>query len=104
MSYIQRKANYAYGIQKWLNANGCHITSPKELNKYLVLFLKNNNLPYVNFNSKYKGINTADLINAELVQDHFLEFKKYIKNNLSFIDNETKIQESLQSSSQPPSI
>lgn len=81
MSYIQRKANWAYGIQCFLSKQGHDISgSGAKMNKIMVKFLKEKNLPYRKWNYNYKGINTATLINSEPIQERFEEFKKWVLN------------------------
>ena len=76
MSYLQRKANYAYGVEVWLRKQNIDL-SRKKTNNIMVDFLKSKSLPYKYINYKYKGLNTADLINAEHVQDNWDEFKQW---------------------------
>jgi hypothetical protein len=76
MSYMQRKLNYCWGVQKFVENNtnlGC--ISGAKLNKVMVKFLKEHNLPYKEWNYKYKGINTPDIINAETIQMNWKEFR-----------------------------
>lgn len=80
MSYLQRKANYAYGVQCFLEKNGFDISGRgQKQNKIMVDFLKEKGLPYTKWNFNYKGLNTADLINSETIQEHFNDFKKWIE-------------------------
>ncbi len=82
MSYLQRKTNYCWGIQVYLekNTNLGNIWGAK-LNKVLVKFLKEKDLPYIQWNHKYKGLNTADIRNAETVQENWKSFKEWVKLN-----------------------
>lgn len=81
MSYLQRKINDYSGISHWFNKQGLN-TSPKYINNLMIEFLKSKNLEYQTFNCKYKGINTAELINAETVQIYFEEFIKFVKTKI----------------------
>ena len=84
MSYLQRKSNYAYGIRKFLSSKGYDVGGKgKKENQIMINFLKENNLPYVKWNNRYKGLNTANLINAVTIQENFNEFRKYIENELN---------------------
>ena len=80
MSYLQRKANYAYGVEVWLRKQGVE-TKRKIVNKIHVDFLKSMSLPYKLINYNYKGLNTEDGINAEHIQEHWNEFTKWFKEN-----------------------
>lgn len=73
MSFIQRKIIAANGVRKFLEKKGVTVSSRK-IAKITGEFLKYKNLPYVTWNNRYKGINTADLINSIAVQEHWNEF------------------------------
>lgn len=77
---MQRKANDAYGVQSWLRKQNIHL-SKRKFNSLLVEFLKSKSLPYKKWNNNYKGLNTPDLINSEIVQEHWNEFKEWFLNN-----------------------
>jgi len=95
MSYLQRKTNYAYSIQCFLKKQGFDISGKgNKSNKVMVKFLKEHNLPYHKWNRNYRGFNTAELLNAETIQDNWKEFKKWILNNiLTLKQNKMKNQE-----------
>lgn len=81
MNHLQRKANYAYGICVFLARHDFDVTgNGHKQNKIMIEFLKEKGLPYQKWNWNYKGLNTADLINAETIQDHWKEFKEWILN------------------------
>ena len=81
MSYMQRKSNDAYAINLFLKRRGFDVSGKgRKQNKIMVEFLKSKGLPYKKWNNNYKGLNTADLINAETVQQHFQDFRNWIEN------------------------
>lgn len=81
MSYLQRKVNWARGVRKFLEKNGHDVSgSGRKSNKIMVEFLKEHNLPFEEWNFKYKGLNTADLVNAEVIQENFPLFRKWVEN------------------------
>lgn len=53
----------------------------KPLNALMREFLKSINHTHQKWNSRYKGLNTADLVNAEYVQQNWDEFKKFVRQN-----------------------
>lgn len=77
MSWIKTKTNYSRGVKIYLEKRGWEINSSRVLNKIMVNFLKKYNLPYTTWNKRYKGLNTADLMNAVTVQDNFELFKEW---------------------------
>lgn len=81
MSYLQRKSNYAYGVRVFLSKNGYDVSGrgSKE-NAVMVEFLKEKGLRYTKWNPKYRGINTANLINAEIIQENWKEFRAWVLN------------------------
>lgn len=80
MSFAQRKANYAYGINNYISKNtNLGWLKPKSLNDIMILFLKSINKPYIKWNYRYKGCNTPDLINSVEIQNNFELFIKWIK-------------------------
>lgn len=81
MSNLQRMTNASYGIECYLRSKGIKATT-KNVSDITASFLKSKRLPYVKFNPKYKGLFTANIQNATLVQEHFKEFKKFIENKL----------------------
>lgn len=88
MSYLQRKTNYAHGVSVFLDKHGFNTKGRGHReNKIMVEFLKEMKLPYVNWNWNYKGLNTAELINAETVQDHWPEFRKWVLNKVELRNN-----------------
>lgn len=89
MSYLQRKANYAYGVSTWLRKQGVD-TTRKTVNKIHVDFLKSMSLSYKLINYRYKGLNSEDLINAEHIQEHWSEFINWFKENKELYFKQTK--------------
>lgn len=81
MSNLQRKTNACYGIECWLRSQGLKVTT-KSVSEITADFLKSKNLPYVKFNPKYKGLFTASICNAELVQENFRDFKRFVIDNI----------------------
>ncbi len=81
MSYLQRKANYAYGVSVWLGKQSIGFVSRKKMNNIMIDFLKSKSLPYKKLNYNYKGLNTADLINSEYIQENWDEFKQWFLTN-----------------------
>lgn len=79
MSNLQRKTNASYGIECWLRKQGLK-SNTAFTSKLTAEFLKSKGLPYTNYNPRYKGLFTANIRNAELVQEHFDEFKKFVIN------------------------
>lgn len=80
MSNLQRRTTQSYGIECWLRKQGLKSTT-KFVSDVTAEFLKSKQLPYTKFNPRYKGLFTANIANAELVQQHFEEFKQFINNN-----------------------
>lgn len=82
MSYLQRKTNYAYGLRNFLQKEGFDVGGKgKKLNEILVAYLKQRGEKWHKWNPKYKGLNTADLMNSVLVQEDFQDFKKWVLEN-----------------------
>lgn len=84
MSWAQRKGIAAHGISVFLNNQGYSVdftNKGHKVNKILVEFLKMKGLPYHKWNWKYKGCNTATLINAEAIQENWREFREWIIEN-----------------------
>jgi hypothetical protein len=77
MSNLQRLTNASYGIECWLRSQGLKTTT-KTVSDITAAFLKQKGLPYTKFNPRYKGLFTANISNASLVQEHFKEFKSYV--------------------------
>lgn len=77
MSNLQRRANAAYGVESYMRRMGLK-TTEKTVGDITADFLKSKGLPFTRFNPKYKGLFTASICNAELVQEHFDEFKVFI--------------------------
>lgn len=86
MSNLQRKRNICYGIECYLRKMGFRTTT-KSVSNITAEFLKSRNLPYTKFNPRYKGLFTADIANAELVSEHFEEFKLFIKEKKQNAEN-----------------
>jgi len=80
MSNLQRKTTACYGIENWLKSCKIKVTT-KTVSDITANFLKSKNLPYTKFNQNYKGLFTANICNAETVQEHFNEFKQFVINN-----------------------
>ena len=91
MSYLQRKAIAAHGIHTWLRKQGFK-TTVKTVSDITAEFLKSKSLPYSKFNRAYKGLNTADLCNAEHVQEYWNEFKQYVLINKEKYDRTSNIK------------
>ena len=82
MSYLQRKANYAYGVRQFLAKKGYDVGGKgKKENKIMVDFLKEKGLPFIEWNNRYRGLNTANLVNAETIQDNFKDFRDWVNSN-----------------------
>lgn len=79
MSNLQRKTSASYDIEKFLRNKGLK-QSTSFVSKITASFLKSKGLPYTNYNPRYKGLFTANICNAELVQEHFKEFKDFVNN------------------------
>ena len=77
MSNLQRLTNLSYGIECWLRKQGLK-SNTAFVSKLTAEFLKSKKLPYSNYNPKYKGLFTANIANAELVQEHFKEFQAFV--------------------------
>ena len=77
MSNLQRLTNASYGIECWLKKQGLK-SNTAFVSKLTAEFLKFKKLPYSNYNPKYKGLFTANIANAELVQEHFKEFQVFV--------------------------
>ena len=82
MSNLQRKTNACYGIESWLRSQELKVTT-KTVSDITADFLKSKRLPYTKFNPKYKGLFTASICNAELVQANFKEFKRFVIDNIN---------------------
>ncbi len=79
MSNLQRLTFKSHGVQKFLSSKGYDVSGKgKKLNTIMVQFLKEHKLPYKRWNSRYKGLFTADLNNAVIIQDNWKLFKKWI--------------------------
>lgn len=80
MSFLQRKAIDARGVIVYLRKKGFDVSGRgSKVNKIMVAFLKEKGLPYEKWNYRYKGLNTADLINAPSIQENWKEFKKWLE-------------------------
>ena len=77
MSNLQRLTTASYGIECWLRKQGLKSTT-KFVSDITAEFLKFKKLPYSKFNPRYKGLFTANIANATLVQEHFEEFKVFV--------------------------
>lgn len=77
MSNLQRLTTASYGIECWLRKQGLKSTT-KFVSDITAEFLKFKKLPYSKFNPRYKGLFTANITNATLVQKHFEEFKVFV--------------------------
>lgn len=78
MSNLQRMTNASYGIECYLRSKGLK-SNTKFTSDITAAFLKSKKLPYTKFNKRYKGLFTANICNAELVQEHFEEFKQFVE-------------------------
>jgi spore coat polysaccharide biosynthesis protein SpsF (cytidylyltransferase family) len=76
MSNLQRKATACYGIECFLRKQGVDVTR-KTVTDITIKFLKHKGLPYTKYNPRYKGLFTADICNAESVQEHWEEFREW---------------------------
>lgn len=81
MSNLQRMTNASYGIEKYLRSKGLK-SNTAFVSKITANFLKSKGLPYTNYNPRYKGLFTANICNAELVQEHFKEFKQFVEKTI----------------------
>lgn len=81
MSNLQRLTRASYGIECYLRSKGLKSTT-KFVSDITAAFLKSKKLPYTKFNRRYKGLFTANICNAELVQEHFKEFKQFVENTI----------------------
>jgi len=81
MSNLQRLTNNAFGIRKYLAKKGFDVGGKgRKPNEILIKFLKEHNLKYEKWNSRYKGFFTAELSNAITVSDNWELFKIWINN------------------------
>lgn len=85
MSNLQRLTNSSYGIECWLRSQGLKVTT-KTTSDITAKFLKHKGLPYTKFNPRYKGLFTANVSNSPLVQEHFLEFKNWVLENIESLN------------------
>lgn len=89
MSNLQRLTNMSYGIECYLRSKELKSTT-KFVSDITANFLKSKGLPYTKFNGRYKGLFTANICNAELVQEHFEEFKQFVEKTI--INSEGKVK------------
>jgi len=82
MSNLQRKVTACYGIECYLRKYGID-TSRKNVVKLQIEFLKSISIPYTKLNPRYKGLFTADICNAEKIQEHFKEFQSFIQQKIT---------------------
>ena len=82
MSYTQRLANYSYGIHNFLRKHGFDVSgSGKKANDIMVEFLKSKKLKYRPWSANQKhSLKTADMWNAEIVQENWQGFREFIMN------------------------
>ena len=82
MNYsFKEKITISKNINTFLKKQGFDISGKgKKQNKIMVDFLKEFNLPYVKWNNKYKGLNTADLINSITINHNWIDFESWILN------------------------
>lgn len=78
MSNLQRKVTACYGVECYLRKHGIKVTK-KSVSNITADFLKSIGQPYTKFNPRYKGLFSADVCNAETVQEHFTKFCDYVK-------------------------
>ena len=83
MSYTQRLANAAYGVSCFLRKQGFDVSgSGKKANDIMIQFLKSKKLKYRPWAANQKhSLKTADMFNAELIQEHWKEFRNFIHEN-----------------------
>lgn len=79
MSNLQRKTNACYSIECYFREQGFKVNT-KTVSDITAKFLKQKKLTHKRFNPRYKGLFTADICNAESVQEHFEEFKQFLNN------------------------
>lgn len=77
MSNLQRKTLAYYGIQNYLS-NRYNISSRQTISKIMKEFLEYKKLPFIKHKKNYKGLFTADICNAETIQQDFEEFKIFL--------------------------
>jgi hypothetical protein len=82
MSYTQRLAGYSYGVHNFLRKQGFDVSgSGKKANDIMIEFLKSKKLKYRPWHANQKhSLKTADMFNAETVQEHWREFREFIIN------------------------
>lgn len=80
MSNLQRCRSACFGIEVWLSDKGIKTTT-KTVSDITAAFLKQKGLPYQKFNKRYKGLYTADVRNALVVQAHFGNFTNFVIKN-----------------------
>lgn len=81
MSNLKELTAAAYAIDTYLKRQGFDVSGGgKKVNKIMVAFLKSRNLPYVQWNNKFKGLYTPNIRNSLLIQANFQFFKDFIKN------------------------
>ena len=80
MSYTQRLAGYSYGVHHFLRKQGFDVSgSGKKANDIMIEFLKSKKLKYSRWYKPIKNnLKTADMFNAETVQNHWQEFREFI--------------------------
>ena len=84
MSYLQRKTIWSNGVRVYLERNGFDVGGRgKKLNAIMVEFLKDTGRRYVKWSGRYKGLNTADLINSEPIQENWKEFKEWVQRKVN---------------------
>jgi hypothetical protein len=90
MSYTQRLANYAYGVSNFLFKQGFDVSgSGKKANDIMIEFLKSKKLRYRPWSANQKhSLKTADMYNAETIQEHWKEFRQFILKKKLNIKNE----------------
>jgi len=81
MSNLQRLSNMAFKIREVLNKKGFDVSGKgKKPNEILVEFLKEKNLKYEKWNPRYKGLFTAELVNAKIIFDNIDLFNEWLLN------------------------
>lgn len=80
MSNIKRLSKYARAIRVFLQNKGFDVSGiGSKPNKIMVEFLKSKGLKYEKWNYNYRGLYTAELVNAGVIQDNWDEFKEWVR-------------------------
>lgn len=82
MSRLQRQIQACYGVEKFLSDVTGNTYTEKKANKVMYAFLVAKGLKAWKWNNRYKGLRTAAVVNAEMVQEHWHEFREWVNINL----------------------